>query len=297
MVSADVELRFEITPGRSPQAEHVVAAISAWVEMTKVAGAVIDPGLEIRIDLVGVEEGSQIFKFALRQLGQVSISEVKKYAMIGAGVVTTAAITTIVTNALTSDPQIPAEQMKVFAEMNQKMSESVDLQRQSMRFYGILQDEPAYNGIDVKKPGNPNPLFVVPRTEFAARSGVWMPEEPKMILAETRVATWDVVLIKPVLTPTARRWRFAREGLEFSALMEDQNVLDAIHNQTLPLKLAEGIAMKVEIHYREEYDGKNWLPVSGSHKVKRVLSPVLSSAEMPPLFSPILASYNDKDKN
>lgn len=79
--------------------------------------------------------------------------------------------------------------------------------------------------------------------------------------------------------------------------MEDQNVLDAIHNQTLPLKLAEGIAMKVEVHYREQYDGENWLPVSGSHKVKRVLSPMLSSPEMPPLFSPILASYEDKDKN
>lgn len=294
MISADVELRFEIVPGRSPQAEHVVAAISAWVEMTKVAGAIIDPDLEVRIDLVGVEEGSQIFKFALRRIGQASIPDVKKYAMIGAGMVTSAAIGALVTNVLTPDPRIPSDQMKVFNEISQKMSESVDLQRQSMRFYGVLQDEPAYDAIDVKESGKPAPLFVVPRTEFAARSGVWMPEEPKKILTETRIATWDVVLIKPVLMPTARRWRFAREGLEFSALMEDQNILDAIHNQTLPLKLAEGIAMKVEIHYREEFDGKNWLPIAGSHKVKRVISPVLSSPEAPPLFSSILASNEDK---
>jgi hypothetical protein len=48
--------------------------------------------------------------------------------------------------------------------------------------------------------------------------------------------------------------------------------------------MAEGIPMKIEIQYRERFDGKVWLPVPGSHRVKRVLSPLPNLASGP-LFS------------
>src|SRR3546814_17968937 len=94
-------------------------------------------------------------------------------------------------------------------------------------------------------------VYSVPRIEFATRSGVWAEEPQLEAITAKRTAVWDVVLIKPVLIPEPRRWRFAREGLEFSALMQDASVLQAIHDKTLPMQLAEGVMMKVEMNYRE----------------------------------------------
>lgn len=189
-----------------------------------------------------------------------------------------------VTNAITPDPRIPDDQMAVFEETRDLMKESVELQKQNMRFYGVLQSEPAYERIDVLRPDR-TLAYSIPRSEFAARSGLWHEEvEQFTSKPETRLATWDVTLIKPVLVPVARRWRFAREGLEFSAEMQDPNILQAIHDKTLPMQIAEGITMKIEITYREIYTGTVWVPVAGSYKVKRVLHP-LPPLSTGPLFA------------
>lgn len=137
-----------------------------------------------------------------------------------------------------------------------------------------MQDEPAFSQLDVLRGYDRQPVYKVPRSEFAERSGMWSGDEGEVIEAvETRRATWDVILVKPALVPEERRWTFARDGLEFSALMTDKAVLQAIHDKTLPIQVAEGVPMRLEIQYRERFDGKVWLPISGSHRVKKVLSP------------------------
>jgi hypothetical protein len=129
-------------------------------------------------------------------------------------------------------------------------------------------------------------MYSIPKAEFAERSGLWSgdSDEAPTPATETRTATWDVILIKPVLVPEPRRWGFARDGIEFSALMSDKSFLDAIHNNTLPVRMAEGIRMKLEVKYREHFDGEAWIPVPYSHKVSRVLDP-LPPISPTPLFA------------
>lgn len=292
----DIILRFEIAPGKSPEADSVAQAISAFVEVLRTAAGVIEPESGLSVELVGVEPGSQMFKLALRKVhgaaeqiaaGAADYPLYKKAAIALGSLIGGTVIVVSITNAMTPDPRIPPDQMAVFEQMNQRMAESVELQRQSARFWGIMQDEPAFDQVDVLNGFDRSPVYQVPRSEFAERSGLWSGDGQDEISAtvERRTATWDVILVKPVLVPEQRRWTFAREGLEFSALMADKTVLQAIHDRTLPLQLAEGVAMKIEVQYRERYDGKAWLPVPGSHKVRRVLSPrpPVSSS---PLFAP-----------
>ncbi|WP_137139876.1 hypothetical protein [Azospirillum brasilense] len=261
--------------------------------MLRAAALAVEPDANVRIELVGVEKGSQTFLFAVQKVkefvgdvsdGMAEFPLVKKAAITLGGLVTTTAITVAVTNSLTPDPRIPDDQMQVFTETRDLLKESVELQRQQQRFYGIVQDEPAYSRIDVFR-SDRSLAYSIPRQEFAARSGLWTGDTDEIKPdAETRMATWDVVLIKPVLIPAPRRWRFAKDGLEFSALMEDGSVLQAIHDRTLPVQVAEGVMMKVEITYREISNGRTWIPISGSHKIKRVLSP-LPPRSPGPLFS------------
>lgn len=293
MADTDLILKFQITPGRSPDAQNATEALAAWIDLLRTAAEVVEPGAPVRIVLVGVEEGSQVFKFGLERIqtflsdmkeGMQEYPDISKALITLGGLITSTALVVAVENALTPDPRIPADQMAVFEEHRDLMRESVNLQKQQMRFYGILQDEPAYERIDVLLPDR-TVSYSIPRAEFSARSGLWDEDAaPVKLKPETRTATWDVTLIKPVLMPLPRRWRFAKDGLEFSAEMQDANILQAIHNKTLPIQIAEGVTMKVEVTYREIYTGTVWVPVSGSYKVKRVLHP-LPPLSAGPLFA------------
>ena len=84
---------------------------------------------------------------------------------------------------------------------------------------------------------------------------------------------WDVVLTHPALVSKPEVWRFKREGLPFSAKMEDDAVLLAIREGRLPLHFQEGEPMKVRVEWRERLEGKVWEPIRQSYKITKVLAP------------------------
>lgn len=292
MAEADLVLRFEIEDGQVPNAENIAQALLAWIDLLKVASEVIEPGSRLEVGLTGVEDGSDIFKLALRNLqsfgetlqdGMAEFPIPSKAAMTLGGLIGGTVLATTVANVITPDPRIPDDQMEVFEENNRLLEESIELQKQQMRFYGILQDEPAVKEFEVIRPYDGHVVYRIPRSEFADRSGLWSGDSdiPEITKVETRTATWDVILIKPVLVPEPRRWGFVRDGIEFSALMSDRDFLQAIHDKTLPVRMAEGIRMKLEVKYREEFDGNAWIPVAYSHRVSRVLDPLPPLAPTP----------------
>lgn len=292
MTKPDVTLRFDIVEGKTPDAENVIRALAAYIEILKAAGDVVSPGTRMEVGLAGVEDGSNIFKFALRRcedFGEHLVAGMSDYPLVSKVLITLGGLiggTVFVIgleNSLSDDPRLPPEQMKVFEENNQLLKESNDLQKREMEFYEILQEEPAYKAIEVIRPYGAGSVYRVPREEFASRSGLWMSENDVVAdpASQTITDTWDVVLIKAVLVPEPRRWRFAKDGLEFSALMKDQDFLNAIHDKTLLVKLAEGIRMKLEVKYREQYTEEGWIPVVGSHRVTKVRNPLPPRAAIP----------------
>ncbi|AXK41883.1 hypothetical protein [Erythrobacter aureus] len=292
MAEADVTLRFEIAEGETPDADNVIRALAAYVEILKTAGELVAPQLQMEVGLVGVEDGSDVFKFALRScenFGESLIEGMGEYPLVSKAAITLGGLiggTMIVIgleNKFSDDPRLPPDQMQVFEENNRLLRESNDLQRREMEFYGILQEEPAYKQIDIIRPYGGGSRHTVPKEEFAARSGLWMSDggtvsDPS---SQTITDTWNVVLIKATLVPEPRRWRFAKDGIEFSALVKDQTFLDAIHDRTLPVTLAEGIRMKIEVKYREDYTEEGWVPVVGSHRVTKVLHPLPPGSPIP----------------
>jgi len=289
----DVILKFEIVPGLSPEATSITDAIEAWVDILTAAAQIVEPGSTLSVKLVGVESGSQVFKFALDKLeafgnqlaaGADQYPLVSKTAMTLASLITGAVIGVAVTSGLESDPRIPDDQMQVFKEMNEHLGESAELQRRNEAFFLRLERERAISEVKVLR-GDRTPAYTIPRSEFQARSGLWSAEEPVPVRrAEHRTEVWDVVLIKPVMVAEPRRWTFTRDGLQFTALMKDEAVLAAIHDRTLPIQIAEGIMMKVEVRWREKYDGHAWLPSPQSRTITKVLVPRIAGAPLP-LFS------------
>lgn len=291
----DIVLKFEIADGAVPDAEVVARALLAYVDMLKAANSALAPDSRLEVGLAGVEHGSDVFRLILQRLegraetikaGMDEFPLVSKAALSLAGSIATTLLALGITEMVTPDPRIPADQMAVFEDQRRLLAESVELQREQNRFFGILHEEPAIERIDIMRGFDRAVVYSVPFAEFAPRSGLWTGDDEvaDTRTVQTRTATWDVVLIKPVLVAEPRRWMFVRDGIEFSAKMDDKHFLEAISQQTLAVPLAEGIRMRIEVKYREEFDGTAWLPVKGTHRVSQVLEP-LPPPPVSPLFS------------
>lgn len=279
MVEPDLVLEFEIENGRSPDIENVARALLAWNEAVQAAVAAIDPRARVVVELSGVEPGSQRFKQALRFLEDMAeaveeggqdypliFQHTKALAKLICGGILMAAVLHQV---------MPDDHLKVLEEIRDGLKNNPEVQRHSQDFYETLQNEPTIAKVEVYEGNAEFPTYSVPRAEFAFKSGFFggaslaSPEDRE----EDRIATWDVVLIRPVLVGKPRRWTFAREGVEFSATMADQAVLEAVRDKTLPIPFAEGVMMKIEVIYKERFDGAVWRPIAKTRTVRRVLSP------------------------
>jgi hypothetical protein len=305
MATEDAVLKFEIAEGLNPDVEVVAAALLAWSETVKTALRIIEPSEEPRIELIGVESGSDVFRIGIRKVLEASKrldAASEEYPLIArmAGTLGAAIVGGVVGVAMQPDARIPADQFKVWEKMQQDLHASLELQQKRERFYSTMYPEPAIAAVEVQQGGTRETIYTVPRSEFAQGSGLWtvqadaLPERR----TETRLATWDVILIRPTAVAKPRRWTFARDGLPFSATMNDPAVLTAIANRTLPIQVAEGVHMKIELEYKEEFDGKVWIPLSETFKVRRVISPALPGSSIPLFPAPgVPKEPNQSDEN
>jgi len=282
-MAEDVILKLEIEPGKQPELEAVARLLLAWVDTLETSAAIVDPEYRLRVELVGVEDGSDVFKAALKRIkdGADRYPEAKRISITLGSLIASNVLMIGMTVALTPNPRIPDDQMAVFQENNRLLAESVELQRKSAHLFEQAHEMPAIREIVVLDGEDRETLFKIPRSEFAERGGLWSGNEAEASGSEVRFATWDVILLKPVASSKPRRWTFIKDGLPFSALMTDKRVLAAIHDRTFPLQIAEGVMMKLEIRYRERFDGKVWIPQPDTFRVVRVLSPALPALAQP----------------
>lgn len=116
------------------------------------------------------------------------------------------------------------------------------------------------------------PAVIIPKSQFPEKSGLWS-EQIEGSTEKTVTAIWTVVLVKPTLDHRPRNWRFARDGVEFSAKMTDRSFLEAIPAGRVPITLQEGIMMVIEVQYTERLNGQIWEYVPSTRKVTKVVSP------------------------
>lgn len=279
MADVDLVLEFEIEPGRSPDLEKVARALLAWNDAVQAAVTAVAPGSKVVVELSGVEHGSQRFKQALRVIedAAVALEEGGKefpivyrnlkalVKCIGGALLTASAVSAVI-------PDGQEEELKQIREI---LEEDRFRRQKSEEFFDTLQNEPAIAAVEFYEGDNREPTFVVARSEFGPRSGLFKiaSDNEQLGREEVRIAHWDAVLIAPVLVGAPRRWKFAKDGIEFSATMADKAVLEAIRDKSLTIPFAEGVMMKIEVSYTEQYDGAVWRIIAKTRKVVRVLSP------------------------
>ena len=116
-------------------------------------------------------------------------------------------------------------------------------------------------------------IITVPSSDFARRSGLWEVEDDEQ--ERTLRPIIDVTLISPVLVGNPRSWKFKPEGLpEFSAVMRDQQFLDALEQNDVRERLRTGIRMTVRLEVKEVKVRGEWqVKKRGGRSVTEVITP------------------------
>lgn len=285
ILNDQIVLELGLENGRNANAVLAAQSLVAWVDVLREAAKAINPLDQITVELIGTERGSlrfpQILRFAERTAQDIAEGAgeypyLKKAAVALSLAVVGGASGAFIQAGIEPDAQVVTLSPKdrdLLAGMQKQVQSSPTVESASRRFFKTVERDPAIADVKVAESVEGPPLLVIPRAEFPERSGLWMPEEEA---AEERITrdVWTVVLMRAPFVHEPRTWTFSRDGLAFSARMEDPRFLAAIAQGTVPITLQEGVMMKLEVEFRERLDGQVWQYVDRTRKAVRVLEPL-----------------------
>jgi hypothetical protein len=273
MAQAPLSLYLDLESGEKADLEVISRASLALASAIREVAAMLDPSLEVRIEFDSGTEGSLSLNSIIRGIGS-KITDRKVLAAVALTIVVyfgREIRDNVIDKAI--DVVIPGFS-EHFSDSEKK--EISDIVAEAVRkglgkphvqdVYRELEHDPSVKGVGATTKSGTRPEIIVPRSQFPARgSQVEVIEEH----AQERHRTPEVVvtLIKPVLEPGKRAWRFRDAHGEFSAVMDDQEFLEKVLSGRERVPMMQGLRFRVKMRVDEEKspDGV-WIP-----KARRVL--------------------------
>jgi hypothetical protein len=280
----EISLYFGLKEGRKADLEIVAQAALHWVGAIRAAAQAIDPGAQIRVDLIDASEASlhlnSVFEWIEGQLarldaGASNYPRLKRLAVA-------LAIFVASSGPQTYDFYFGRHEMQLSAEDRQRLDTLIELMKRipevkenERKFFKTLERDPAISEVGVTEGRDPKakPAITVPHSQFAERGGLWA-LQTDMEQERVLYPVLDVTLVKPALATGHRSWVFAQEGLpEFSAIMKDQRFLDALKDSNIHEQLRMGIPMTIRLEVKERTVAGVWKVKPRGRSVIEVLSP------------------------
>jgi hypothetical protein len=264
MTTAPITLYLDLEPGQVADLEVVARASLAFAAAVKDLAYIIDPSLDLRIELESGTEGSLGLNNRLRNLKEKAGETFTLAAVIGGvmgwfgGEVAHYGFEKLMEHITGEDHRgFTPEQRKEFEEMLRKSREGKVAEQHVHRIYQELDRDPMIRGVGATQVQGERPAVIVPRSEFAARAGRAAPRE-ETINRRVRVEDVQVLLISPVLLPGNRRWKLKSAQGEFGAAIKDADFINRVLAGTTNVRMKAGIEMSVELETAEEFRHGVW---------------------------------------
>jgi hypothetical protein len=285
MSEQSLSLYFGLREGEDSDLEIISSAAIAWVETLRALAQAVEPHSDIRVRLVDVGKGSNVFNTIIDwfdrrvepQLERITKGYEKapprsRKLVLGLAVFTvTTAIPTY--DAYFGDGFDEADRETLRRIEAQTKTPAVETARQ--KFYRAIEREPSITSVAIKEDQKSAPIVIIQNDAFPVEAGLFSPQEAD-VQERITPATMEVVLVKPALVHTPRAWTFKPDGLpEFEAVMRDAKVLQIIREKGFPVEMREGVRMTIRIEVREVQVDGQWKLIRGGRSVMRVITPKL----------------------
>ncbi|MBW7950166.1 MAG: hypothetical protein H3C55_12555 [Pseudorhodoplanes sp.] len=291
MSDGGISLYFTLKEGEKADLEVVAIAALEWLAAARAAAAEIEPGAQIRVELIDADESSLRLNAILGWLeGQLERIEegsgqyprLRKLAIALAIFVVVTGVETAIdyfdgppTAALSEeDRQFLQENRRLLNELLERTRKNPEVEVRRQKFFRTLERDQSITGAGISEGPEAAPLVLIPSNQFAERGGLWAlaTEEPD---ERTVYPIIDVTLIAPVLLPVPRSWVFQPiDGLpEFRATMRDKRFLAALEHAHVRESLRTGIPMTLRLQIKEKYVSGVWMVKRRGRSVAEVISP------------------------
>lgn len=283
--AAPISLYLDLAEGETASIEVVARAALAWSAAIKELAYIVDPAIEVEIDLVSGTEGSLDLNACIKAISKVA-GQQPKLATI---VVTALTWFTVQTGAYTYEKLLdwltgtdapPAVSQMTKAQIEEIAQEVVKAQQRNLagkerqQLFRELDQDTSIVAVGSSQKPSHRPSALVPRSAFAERAGASVLTNDVDVKRRTETERLVVVLISPTLKDAERRWRFQVGSLpEFGATMKDHGFLEALAAGRVSLPLRAGIDMEIELETKQELVGQVW--VVRERNVTRVIRPGL----------------------
>ncbi|EAU43913.1 hypothetical protein [Salipiger bermudensis] len=263
-------LYFDIKKDHSPTLGAVARAALAIEKMAGETLYLSEPGVSFEVLFDRSAPGSLRIISTLK--GAVTKERLKQLAFMLATLITTNTITYFQTRGLdhlteaisAEDESLTPEEAAHIAEQVAPLVERslanrnvVDARRD---LFSAANADPAVDGVGMRADDRDHkPAQIVPRSDFAdyLEDISEVLEEPGEAKRE-RTVREEVVLDRPILSGSHRKWGFFGSTGKFSAYMEDAKFLEDLTSGKIDLNLSGGIILDVTRSIKEEKEGSIW---------------------------------------
>lgn len=291
--ASGISLYFELGDGETADLSVIASAALAWDSLIKEIASIVDPSLNLRIELVSGEQGSLWLKSLLRATHKVATNHPFISGALGA--IVSAFLLAPVTHigeiaghkafdlaGIQWDDGISPEDVKKISDAVTANLRNKNALNYKSEIFRHIERDPAIVGLGAGTSLTNKPRTIVPRSEFHSRSEPPTKFTPAAKYRELPEDNCSVVLIKPVLVSKPSVWRFQRGSSQFSATMEDKEFLEAIGSRHTGLELGQGIEMTVNLLTKQEFINGVW--ENKKISVVRVVSSAPRSSSESELF-------------
>jgi hypothetical protein len=259
LATEPVSLYIDLVPGAKADLEVIARAALAFSGAVREFAYIIDPSLEVRIELVSGTESSlslnSWFKSKLaRQLDSLSLAALSTGILMWLGIHAAEFAYDEVLRAITGHgemAEISPEQIDALAKKVVQAIEAQNGTQHATALFRELESDPAINGVGATREPGARPANIIPRTEFHNRtvqaSGHGTLESDGRRDPRTVITIETLTLVSPVLLKGNRRWKFLGRDGEFGAVIKDPTFLDSVLRGLSAIPMAGGIRMEVEL--------------------------------------------------
>lgn len=266
MIEQPLTIYFDLSPDSRPTLGAVGAAMVQFEKMAEEAVFLMEPGVEFSMVYQYSAPGSLRIIAGLR--GLVTAERLKDLALV--------VVTILVTNGVGhlqgkmmddalevivgKEEKLSDEDIQRIAEAVRSVERSESVAAPRRRFYRAVEPDQAIAGVGAAaNEKKERPSVVVPRAEFADRSGAIIDEalagEPEPRVLSERV---EVVLANVPLIETKAKWRIFSNGRPISVKMLDESFQHQILDGTTELRLASGVILDVTLETTQFYADGVW---------------------------------------
>lgn len=265
-----VSLYFDLEPGFVADLEVVSRTALAWASAIREAAYIIDPSLEVRIEVASGTPGSFSLNAWLRDVAKglgitkededLTLKAVALFVLIWMGGHALDYTFDRVADFVTGHTEgaFTDEQRSELTDIIHKAVQDKVASQRVQLVYREAERDPAIRGLGATQNAGERPAVIVPRSEFRVRAGQEADSHQETITRRHSVERVRVGLISPVLLPGTRRWRLRSSQGEFGATIKDQEFINRVLTGTTRIRMRAGIEMDVQLETTEEFRGGVW---------------------------------------